>query len=81
VEWAETVASSKSVSPRPRYKEAQFIISTHSPVILGYPDAQILSFDDGTIHEVEYENTTSLQVVRQFVNERQRFLDELLKED
>jgi predicted ATPase len=64
-----------------KYKDAQFIISTHSPIILGYPDAQILSFDDGQIHEVGYEETTSLQVVRQFVNERENFLEELLKED
>jgi predicted ATPase len=63
------------------YKDAQFIISTHSPIILGYPDAQILSFDDGQIHEVEYADTASLQVVRQFVNEREKFLEELLKED
>lgn len=64
-----------------KYKDAQFIISTHSPIILGCPDAQILSFDEDTIHEVEYEDTTSLQVVRQFVNDRQKFLAELLKED
>lgn len=64
-----------------KYTDAQFIISTHSPIILGYPDAQIFSFDDGHIHEVEYENTTSLQVVRQFVNDREKFLEELLKED
>ncbi len=64
-----------------KYKDAQFIISTHSPIILGCPDAQILSFDEDKIHEVEYEDTTSLQVVRQFVNDRQKFLAELLKED
>jgi len=64
-----------------KYKDAQFIISTHSPIILGYPDAQILSFDNGRVHEVDYENTTSLQVVRQFVNDRENFLEELLKED
>jgi predicted ATPase len=64
-----------------KYKDAQFIISTHSPIILGYPDAQILSFDGGKIHEIEYENTASLQVVRQFVNDRDNFLKELLKED
>lgn len=64
-----------------RYKDAQFIISTHSPIILGYPDAQILSFDDGRIHEVGYEDTISLQVVRQFVNEREKFLEELFKEE
>jgi len=64
-----------------RYRDAQFIISTHSPIILGYPDAQIISFDNGQIHDVEYEDTISLQVVRQFVNERERFLEELFKEE
>jgi predicted ATPase len=55
------------------YKEAQFVISTHSPIILGYPGAQILSFDDGTVHDVAYEHTVSLQVVRHFVNDRKNF--------
>jgi predicted ATPase len=64
-----------------KYKDAQFIISTHSPILLGYPDAQILSFDEGRIHEIEYEETASSQVVRYFVNEREKFLEELLKED
>jgi predicted ATPase len=64
-----------------KYKDAQFIISTHSPILLGCPDAQILSFDEGRIHEVEYEETASLQVVRYFANEREKFLEELLKED
>jgi predicted ATPase len=64
-----------------KYKDAQFIISTHSPIILGYPDAQILSFDDEEIHEIEYEDTASLQIVQQFVNERDKFLEELFKED
>jgi predicted ATPase len=63
-----------------RYKDAQFIISTHSPLLLGYPDAQILSFDEGRIHEIEYEETAPVQIVRQFVNDRDGFLDELLKE-
>lgn len=63
-----------------KFKDAQFIISTHSPVLLGYPDAQILSFDDGSIHEIEYEETAAMQIVRRFVNDRQDFLEELLKE-
>lgn len=63
-----------------KHKDAQFIISSHSPILLGYPKAQILSFDDGSIHEVEYEETSSAQIVRHFVNEREAFLEELLKE-
>jgi predicted ATPase len=60
-----------------KYKDAQFIISTHSPVLLGYPNAQIVSFDDGPLHEIEYEETAPLQIVRQFVNLRESFLEEL----
>jgi predicted ATPase len=63
-----------------KYKDAQFIISTHSPVLLGYPKAQILSFDDGVIHEIQYEDTAPLQIVRRFLNDRDDFLEELLKE-
>lgn len=63
-----------------KYKDAQFIISTHSPVLLGYPEAQIFSFDGGRIHEIDYEQTEPLQIVRRFLNDRERFLRELFKE-
>jgi len=63
-----------------KYKDAQFIISTHSPVLLGYPKAQILSFDDGKIHEIAYEDTEPFQIVKHFVNDREGILKELLKE-
>ena len=62
------------------HKDAQFIISTHSPIILGYPGAQILSFDEGKIREISYEETAPLQIVRRFVNDRENFLEDLLKE-
>jgi predicted ATPase len=60
-----------------KYKDAQFVISTHSPVLLGFPHAQILSFDDGSIREIDYEQTAPLQIVRRFLNNRERFLDDL----
>ena len=41
---------------------SQFIIVTHSPILLGIPDAQIVSFDDGTVHNCEYEETESYKV-------------------
>lgn len=63
-----------------KFKDAQFIISTHSPVLLAYPKAQILCFDDGSIHEIEYEQTGSFQVVYRFLNDREEFLQELLAE-
>jgi predicted ATPase len=63
-----------------RYKDAQFLISTHSPVLLGYPGAQIFSFDDGHLHEIDYEDTAPLQIVRRFTNDRDTFLQELFQE-
>jgi predicted ATPase len=63
-----------------RYKDAQFLISTHSPVLLGYPGAQIFSFDDGHLHEIDYEDTAPLQIVRRFVNDRDGFVQELFEE-
>lgn len=63
------------------YKDAQFIISTHSPVLLGYPGAQIVSFDDGCLHEITYEQSNPAQIVRRFVNHRESFLSELFQED
>ena len=35
---------------------AQFIVASHSPVLLGMPGAQILSFDGGSIHEISWED-------------------------
>lgn len=63
-----------------KHRDAQFIISSHSPVLLGYPEAQILSFDDDQIHEIVYEETSPMQIVRRFLNDRERFLEELFKE-
>ena len=60
-----------------KHRDAQFIISTHSPVLLGYPEAQILSFDGEQLHEIQYEDTAPMQIVRRFVNHRDRFLEEL----
>ena len=53
---------------------AQFIIATHSPILLGIPDAEIYSFDQGEIHLCEYEETESFQVTEMFVNNRKALL-------
>ncbi len=57
---------------------AQFIMVTHSPILLGMPEAEILSFDDGRIHTVSYEETDSYQVTKMFVNHREAVLEKLL---
>lgn len=57
---------------------AQFIIATHSPILLGLHDAEILSFDEGAIHPCDYEETDSYQVTEMFINNREQMLKYLL---
>ncbi len=59
---------------------SQFIIVTHLPILLGIPDAQIVSFDDGKIHNCEYEDTESYKVTEMFINNREFLLDRLLSD-
>jgi len=63
-----------------KFKDAQFIISTHSPILLGFPGAQIVSFDGERITEIDYESSSPAQIVRRFMNHREDFLEELLQE-
>lgn len=59
-------------------KNSQFIIATHSPILLGIPGAEILSFDDGKIHTCEYLETDSYQVMEMFINNRKELLKKLI---
>lgn len=57
---------------------AQFIIATHSPILRGCPNSQILSFDNGQISPCEYENTLSYQITKGFLFNKERMLKQLL---
>ncbi len=61
-------------------EESQFLIVTHSPILLALPGAEILSFDDGQIHPCAYEETDSYQVTAMFINHREQILRRLLEE-
>jgi predicted ATPase len=54
---------------------AQFIIATHSPILLAYPGAQLFSFDGTHIEEVDYEDTAHYRLYKQFFADRSVFLD------
>lgn len=56
---------------------SQFIIASHSPILLAIPHAEILSFDNGLIHRCSYEETESYQVTEMFINNRDQFLRRL----
>ena len=59
--------------------DSQFIVVTHSPILLGFPDAEILSFDNGKTEAVSYEETQSYQITKMFVNDRKQILRHLLE--
>jgi predicted ATPase len=61
--------------------EAQFIIATHSPILLGYPDARILNFDDQPVEEIRYEDTLHYIVTRRFLENRKTVLAELFEDE
>lgn len=60
---------------------SQFIIATHSPIILSYPDCYIYEFSDEGIKRVEYEETDAYQLTKDFVNNRERMLKLLLEDE
>lgn len=59
---------------------AQFIMATHSPLLLGTPGAAILSFDGGAVHPIQYEDTDSYRITQMFITRRDSFLRQLLEE-
>jgi len=61
--------------------KAQFIIATHSPILLGFPDATIYSFDSAPIEKINYEDTDHYQITKGFLNRTDKFLEELFREE
>jgi len=55
-------------------QESQFIIATHSPIILAFPEAQILQFQDGVIREVKYNQLEHVNLTRDFLANPEAFL-------
>lgn len=60
---------------------SQLIISTHSPILMAYPDAIIYQLTSGGIETVTLEETDHYQLTRQFLNNREGMLEELFREE
>jgi predicted ATPase len=56
---------------------AQFIISTHSPILLAYPGAVLFSLDSDSIETIEYQETSHFQITRDFLNAPEGFFKHL----
>jgi predicted ATPase len=61
--------------------EIQFVIATHSPILLAYPDAQILSFDDGELCEITYRETQPYRLLSGFLASPEHYLHHLLRDE
>lgn len=59
---------------------SQFIIATHSPILLGLPGADIYSFSNGEVSPVSYEETESYQITKMFLENREKLFDELFED-
>lgn len=60
---------------------SQFIIATHSPILLAYPNARIIHFDGAGVSEVAFEDTEHYGITRDFLNNYPRRLEQLLSDD
>jgi len=60
---------------------AQFLIATHSPIILSYPGAVLLSLDEGDIRPIDYRETKHFQVTRDFLNSPESFFKHLFAQE
>ena len=59
-------------------KNSQFIIATHSPILMAYPDAWIYQVSNKGLDRIDYKDTEHYQVTRDFLNRPDTMLDILL---
>jgi len=58
-------------------QDSQFIVATHSPILLALPSADILSFDSAPVRRVKYEEVEHVSLTRDFLNNPEAFLRHL----
>lgn len=58
---------------------SQFIIITHSPILLAFPNADILNFSESGLKRISYEETESYKIIELFINHRDRILNNLFR--
>jgi predicted ATPase len=62
-------------------QSSQFIVATHSPILLAYPNAKILLLDERGYTQVRYEDTEHYRLTRQFLNDPEAGLREAFAEE
>ncbi|GGB08978.1 ATP-binding cassette domain-containing protein [Macrococcus hajekii] len=59
----------------------QFIIATHSPILMTYPDAEIIEFNDTGMTSVNYQETDHYLITKAFIERPKMMIDTLLNEE
>ena len=59
----------------------QFVIATHSTILMTYPDAALLSFDGGSIKQTRIEDTSHYQVTKGLLDHPERYWKHLLSDE
>lgn len=58
-------------------KGSQFIIATHSPIMMAMPQSEVLHFSEGKIRPIDYQETDHYKVTKSFLEDPKRYLDHL----
>lgn len=58
--------------------DSQFIIATHSPILMAFPNAEIMEFSSDGIRKVSYQETEHYQITKRFLDDPQHMLHYLL---
>ncbi|MFO7586184.1 MAG: AAA family ATPase, partial [Anaerolineales bacterium] len=58
-------------------QNGQFIIASHSPILMAYPGAEIFCFDEARIKKVDFNDLEHVRLMRDFLNNPEAFLRNL----
>ena len=76
---ARILAFLSVISQLEKSGRAQFLIATHSPMLICYPDATIYQFDDDGVHETTYQDTEHFSLTKSFLDNPAAYLRHLTK--
>lgn len=60
--------------------DSQFLIATHSPILMSYPHAEIIELHDSGIQKIEYQESEHYKITKQFIEHPEQMLHHLLNE-
>lgn len=60
---------------------SQFIIATHSPIIMSLPDSEVIYFEEGKVSKIDYTETEHYKLTKSILDNPDHIMDELLKHD